>query len=420
MNYQECLAYLDRLGNEVLGMKLGLDTIRGLLEALGSPHRSYPAVVISGTNAKGSVARFLASLCGAAGIRTGLFTSPHLVRVEERIRVGGLEIPPQDFAATLSQVVEAARQTSLARPPTYFETLTATAFLYFQQRKVDLAVLEVGMGGRLDSTNVADRLLSVVTPVGYDHLQYLGKSLRQIAGEKAGIFQPGRPALSAPQRPVVRQVLEQRAGELGCPLTLLSPEAISLLDSRDGRYRFHFRDMEFDLQVYGEFQAGNAALAVEAFLMLEPFTGKVSSTIVQEAIRCTRTPGSLQRLTDSPCVFVDGAHNPDAAEKLSAFVLRHTPPPRTLVFGIMKDKQWKRVLRLLEPCFERIYLTRVASRRAAEPKLLQRFCRRGVPVVPPMEAYRRALGEASTVVVAGSLYLAGEVLREFSPKPENA
>ena len=219
MNYRESLHYLRQLGDEVLTMKFGLSTMRSLLAALGDPHRSYPAVLIAGTNGKGSVARFLGSILRADGICCGLFTSPHLIRVEERFRVDGESIPESDFANCLTEVVRTVRTLELPCHPTHFETLTALGFLYFARKRVSIAILEIGMGGRLDSTNVADPILSILTSIGYDHQKYLGNSLGEISREKAGILRPATPAIVAPQIPEVQTRLLSASREAGAPCT---------------------------------------------------------------------------------------------------------------------------------------------------------------------------------------------------------
>ena len=269
MDYDECLAYLDRLGNEVLTMKFGLETIRRLLESLGDPHLKYPSVLIAGTNGKGSVASFLNSVSTAAGIRNGVYTSPHLLRPEERIVVDDLPVRPQVLAACLSRVVETVDPLKLPSHPTYFEILTATAFLCFVEQGVELAILEVGMGGRLDSTNVVDPVLSILTPVGLDHQTFLGATLEAVAGEKAGILHEEQLALMAPQRSEVRQVLVSEAASKKVELTELDASTIQCRGSADGKYTFGFHGAEYTLSMCGRHQVENAALAIQAFELLE-------------------------------------------------------------------------------------------------------------------------------------------------------
>jgi len=422
MNYDESLDYLDRLGNEVLTMKFGLETIRTLLESLGRPHLKYPSILIAGTNGKGSVACFLNSVCSASGIRNGVFTSPHLIRPEERIVVDDTPVKPEVFAGCLTRVVEAVGQLGLPSHPTYFEILTATAFICFVEQEVELAVLEVGMGGRLDSTNVVEPLLSILTPVGLDHQKFLGKTLESVAGEKAGILREGQLALTALQKPEVRQVFVSEAAAKKVELVELDASAIDCLDSTDGKYRFGFHGVEYRLSLCGRHQVENAALAIQALELLAGRGISVSGSSMVKGIEEAHCDGRIQILSRNPTIVLDGAHNSDALGNLVAFLSEHTREPRTLVFSIMKDKEMASVGELLEACFQDIYLTSVDSPRAASLEALQSLLPSGVPAADPLSAYYQALkSSAETIVVAGSFYLVGEILRSLeleNPKPE--
>ncbi len=411
MTYAECLDYLQRLGNEVLTMKLGLETIRLLCERLGGVHRAFPAVVVAGTNGKGSTARFLAAAASAGGLRTGLFTSPHLVRVTERIHVDGEEITPEDFAAGFSRVVESLSGGSIAAHPTFFEMLTATALLHFARRRVDLAVLEVGMGGRLDSTNVVDPVVAVVTPIGLDHQQYLGATIPLIAREKAGIMRRGAPTWSAAQVPEAAAVLQETARELGTTVQFVTGRESGPIQQEDGRCRFVLDRVEFRLAAAGRFQVDNAVLAARAVSELVRIGHRLDPQAVAAGIGRVQVPGVLQILEGSPRIYLDGAHNPHAAMRLADFVSTWAGRPRHLVFGIMADKDIAGVLRLLEPHFDRVVLTRVRSPRAADPwQIRQQWCPRAEVQEDSAAALDRACQDAAAVVVAGSFYLAGEVL----------
>lgn len=411
MNYVQCLAYLKKLGDEVVTMKFGLETIRALLEALDNPHLRYPAVLIGGTNGKGSVARYLSSICTACNIRNGLYTSPHLIRVEERFVVDQEMIDSDRFAYHLSRVVDAIQKLERSFHPTFFETLTAVAFLYFQEQEVELAILEVGMGGRLDSTNVVDPLLAILTPVGLDHQRYLGETLEEVAFEKAGILVRAQSALTARQRPQVQQVFQSQAVKDNVELRELDFSAIRSSPSSDGKYAFRFRDMEIHLPLYGQHQVENAALALQAAETLGQSGFSVSASCMRQGIEETLWMGRIQVFGSDPQVVLDGAHNVDAAKVLVNFLDHHTQAPRALVFAMMGDKKIVSVLEILEASFERIYLTRVDSPRAAALKELERLCPSGIAVADPYVAYRQALASpVATVVAAGSLYLVGEIL----------
>lgn len=411
MTYTECLSYLQRLGNEVLTMKFGLETIRKLCQQLGDVHLAFPAVVVAGTNGKGSTARFLAAAATAGGLRTGLFTSPHLVRVTERIHVNGSEILPEDFAASFSTVVEKVAGGAVPAHPTFFELLTATALLHFARAQVDLAVLEVGMGGRLDSTNVVEPVVSVVTPIGLDHQQYLGATIPLIAREKAGILRRGVPAWSAPQLPEAAAVLETVAGELGTTLHFVTGREADGIHEDDGRCSFCLDGVAYRLATSGRFQVNNAVLAARALRELGKIGLRVDPEAAATGMGGVRVPGVLQVLEGTPKMYVDGAHNPDAALRLADFVSAWVGRPRHLVFGIMADKDVGGVLGPLEPLFDRVVLTRVRSPRSAEPGLVrQRWCPRAEVREDSMTALEHARRDAAAVVVAGSFYLAGEIL----------
>jgi dihydrofolate synthase/folylpolyglutamate synthase len=416
MNYSQCLTYLEKLGDEVLTMKFGLETIRALLEALDNPHLKYPSLLIGGTNGKGSVARFLNSVCTACKIRNGLYTSPHLMGVEERFVVDQSPIDSERFAHHLSRVVDAIQGLKRSFHPTYFETLTAVAFLYFLEEEVELAILEVGMGGRLDSTHVVDPVLAILTPVGLDHQEFLGDTLEKVAFEKAGILGRAGAALMAPQRSRVKQVFQSEAVRNEVELQELESSAIQGLESSDGKYAFRFHEMKIELPLYGRHQVGNAVLAMQAAEILGQSGFSVSGGCIRKGIEDTRWPGRVQVFGTDPQVVLDGAHNLDAAQALFDFLDQHTQAPRALVFAMMSDKDIASVLEILGPGFDRIYLPRVNSRRSASIEQLEQLCPSGVAVADPFDAYQQALAfAASTVVVAGSFYLVGEILSHNEP-----
>ena len=410
MDYSECLAYLRRLGDEVLTMRLGLEPFRALLGQLDHPQRRFPSVVVAGTNGKGSVTRFLGSIMSCCGLRTAVFTSPHVIRLEERFVVDGKPISRREFAACFSQVAETIRQAELRFHPTYFETVTATAFQYFARCRVDLAILEVGMGGRLDSTNAVDPRLSVITRIGLDHQAQLGNTVEEIAVEKAGVLRPGAPVLLSPQREGVRRVLGERAAHVGAAVHDLDLPALRPLEERQGRYSFSFRGTKYRLGVHGKHQVENAGVAIQASEILERLGFDRHGTGVREGVEKAGSLGVLQKIEGRPEVYLDGGHNRDAVANLAAFLQAHTSPPRSLVFGIMRDKDIEVVLGLLSPLFERIYFTSFRSARVAAPQRLTEVCPRGLAVPDPVRALNRALEAGATTVVAGSFYLVGEIL----------
>jgi dihydrofolate synthase/folylpolyglutamate synthase len=419
MDYAECLQYLRGLGDEVLTMRLGLGPFRTLLGQLAHPHLQFPSVIVAGTNGKGSVTRCLGSIMSSCGVKTAVFTSPHVLRLEERFAVDGEAITPQEFSQCFSSVAEAIRNSDLRFHPTYFETVTATAFLFFARRQVDLAILEVGMGGRLDSTNVVDPQLSIITRIGLDHQAQLGGTVEEIAVEKAGVLRSGAPVLLSPQRKEVRQVLGEQAGHVGAPVHDLDLRELHPSEDRQGRYSFFFRGTKYRLGVYGRHQIENAAMAIQASQLLQSqgFSGDDSG--VRKGVEAAWSPGVVQKIEGNPAVFLDGGHNRDAVGSLADFVREHIPPPRSLVFGIMGDKDVEVVLGILAPHFEQIYLTTFNSARVADSQRLTAACPHGVLESDPLRALSRALQTGADTVVAGSFYLVGEILAGIEEKKVN-
>ncbi|RPI28475.1 MAG: bifunctional folylpolyglutamate synthase/dihydrofolate synthase [Acidobacteria bacterium] len=413
MDYEESLRYLDRLGNEVLSMKFGLETIRTVLGALGNPQDEFPSILIAGTNGKGSVACFLSNILSSGGLRTALYMSPHVVSIEERFQVSGHQIAPPDFAECLTEVARATESIGPEYRPTYFETLTAAAFLHFVRSRVEIAVLEVGMGGRLDSTNVVDPLLSVITPVGLDHQAQLGANIEQIAAEKAGIIHPLRPVLVSPQTPEAYRVIRARAEAVAAPLHELETGEIVVKAAGRGVYSLSYHGVSATLRLPGRHQTMNAALAIRAVELLSPGLG-VNQSAMADGIRRAEIPGRIQKIGEDPLVFVDGGHNRQAADNLMQFLTAHTPEPRSLVFSMMRDKEIAEVAAILRPAFDRVFVSEMKSPRAAPmARLLEAFPEATV-ARDPIQAIEAAKTSSATIVVFGSFYLAGEVLRKAS------
>ncbi|RPJ60821.1 MAG: bifunctional folylpolyglutamate synthase/dihydrofolate synthase [Acidobacteria bacterium] len=413
MRYSECLHYLNRLGHEIPAAKSGLDNIRTILQALGDPQHSYPSILIAGTNGKGSVAAFLSAILTACGLRTGLYTSPHLISADERIALDGQSITPEAFADCISRTAELIQKLDFPCHPTFFETMTAAAFLYFAETKVDLAVVEAGMGGRTDSTNILEPVLSVITPISIDHQQYLGETLEEIAYQKAGIIHPQGMVISSKQRPEVQFVLEQEAKKQEALLWYADDNAAAITDSADGRFSFTFRGSTFAPMLYGRHQVLNAVLAISTANQLKEVGYPIPIAAFSEGVNRASIPGRLQKICDSPAVFLDGAHNDEALTKLAEFVCVHTRKPRSLVFATMGDKRFSSLLDRLAQCFDTIYLTHPSSARAAQPDQLMAIFPNGIWVEKPVEALKLAKQNAETVVVTGSLYLVGEILASY-------
>ncbi len=391
------LAWLEALGPQ--RMRPGLARTRALLDALGSPDGSFRPVLIGGTNGKGSTAAGLAAILHAAGVRTGLFTSPHLVRVTERVRLLEEDVPAPllDDALALVAAVSGPGE----QGPTYFEALTVAAFELFRRARVEIAVVEVGIGGRLDATNVLEPVLSLVTNVGSDHLDVLGPTLADVAREKAGIFRRGAPALAGTEGSPAeaRAVLRAEAARVGAELLEVSPS---------GRW-----DGVFPLE--GRHQRANAALAAAAATRLEP----LDDAAVAAGLPRTRWPGRLQRLPrpGRRDLILDGAHNPDGARALAAWLDSEGLAGRVdLLFGVMADKDVEGIFGPLAARARRVVFAAPPSPRAAAPgarkaRLGRTDARTAASVAEALAALDAGGEGAPPVLVAGSLYLVGEVLR---------
>lgn len=425
-----CREFLDHL--QVQGIKLGLGNIRVLLAELGDPQESFPSVHVAGTNGKGSVSAMLASILSRHGFRVGLYTSPHLVKVEERIRIADRLIDGADFCRLLNvirrRIEKLLKNGRLSAHPTFFEVLTGLAFLYFREKGVDIAVLEVGMGGRFDATNIVTPLVSVITSIARDHEEYLGKGLRRIAREKAGIIKPGVPVVCGCEKGVARAVIGGRARALRAPLrgVFNFPGRFRAARTASG---YHFQ-LDTGREVYrfspalrGLHQGWNAALAVAAAETIADVWKPLVSGKIVAGIEGARWPGRLELVSRRPDVILDGCHNEEGAQALARYMRDFVPGRPVLVFAVARDKPVRKMADHLFPLARRIILTRFPSPRALDPykisKMLPAF-RKKLTVEPdPVKAVRRALtetGPQGTVVVAGSLFLVGEVkrLRLFS------
>ncbi|MEA2600812.1 MAG: dihydrofolate synthase / folylpolyglutamate synthase [Acidobacteriota bacterium] len=418
-------AVLSRL--EWLGIKLGLERARDLLVRMGEPQRRFPSVLVAGTNGKGSTASFLAAMARAAGYRTGLYTSPHLETVEERLRIDGRTIESGRLGAILADLVGLAERET-GTPPTYFEAVTLAAFRWFAEERVDLAVVEVGLGGRLDATNLADPVLSLITPIGFDHREFLGDTLAAIAREKAGILRSGRPALVWIEDAEPAESVRQVAGEVGADLRFASNEVrVEAVEPRgwEGqriRLATPIRDYDLEIPLLGDHQAKNLGLAVRAAELLSGLGWeRLGSRAIAAGAAACRWPGRLEpvELPDGCRVLLDAAHNADGAAVLAQFLDR-LERPADLLFGVLADKDYGEMLPRLAARARTIVLTRPASPRAKDPvELLPLLAgRENIQVEPdPGRALDRALAHplmpGEVLVACGSIYLVGEVRKRL-------
>jgi dihydrofolate synthase/folylpolyglutamate synthase len=433
------------LGHELAGTpshKFDLAHMRTLLGALEDPQTRFPSVLIAGTNGKGSTAATLASILRASGLKTGLYTSPHLIRLNERIRINGEAIDDDVFASWHGKVDSAAEkllaENMLPWHPSFFEMMTAIAFSHFAQERIELAVLEVGMGGRLDATNVMDPRISVITDISLDHQKYLGNTVREIALEKVGILRAGGTLVTLPQSPEANDVIGNAAMQLGARaisavpyVPPVSPASARYLESAVYRYPLEVRGelIHVETSLVGRHQLRNTALAVATAeeLHAQGFQGITPSTI-ERGIRETRWPGRLQVIpatVDSSEIVLDAAHNPAGAWALRAAIAeRFGDRTPVMVFGAMQDKAIAEMTEILFPLAERVVVTPVGNPRSATAQSIQDAARRTgteIESAPsPSEALRRARELATNgtpIVVTGSIYLIGEIMRELGIRP---
>jgi dihydrofolate synthase/folylpolyglutamate synthase len=454
MTYETAVARMFALGHELAqapSHKFDLAHMRVLLQALGNPERCFPSVLIAGTNGKGSTAATLDSILRASQLKTGLYTSPHMVRINERIRINGEEIDDDDFASLHTEVDRAAEKLvengELPWHPSFFEMMTAIAFQHFARQRVDLAVLEVGMGGRLDATNVVEPRVSVITDISLDHQKYLGNTLSEIAREKVGILRSAGVAIALPQQPEANDVIGNTILELGSRavnavpyVPPVSPASAQYLvpstqngeknDSKFAKkyiYRYPLAVMGGEILVetslVGRHQLRNVALAIAASVELnQQGFDSITAKSIESGIRETRWPGRFQvtaAQAEWPEMVIDVAHNPAGAWALrSALSERYEDRPLIFVFGAMRDKAISEMTEILFPLAERVIATQPENPRAATAQEIQQAAIRTGVVVEAIEDVRQALERArllakpgTVIVVTGSIYLVGEVMR---------
>ena len=422
--YKQSLDYL--YGLEKFGMIFGLTQVERILEAIGNPHREVQAIHIGGTNGKGSTAAMMASILQKEGYRVGLYTSPHLIRFTERIKVNGKEIEKEEVAALTGWMRERIEASGITPPFTFFDFTTAMALLYFKQRMVDLAVLEVGLGGRLDSTNVVDPLISIITNIAKDHEEQLGKSILKIAGEKAGIIKKGRPLITAATQPQVLRLFSKVCREKGAPYFRVGKE-FQYVQSGEGKFNYeglHRKLWSIYLNLLGFHQIINATTALGATEVLEDLGYTVSNDAMIEGLKEVEWPGRLEMVCFSPRVVLDGAHNPAGALVLKESLKKEFQYHHLiLLIGMMKDKDIESVLHLLAPRANHLILTRPHIDRAAPPTSLKKALgqkgKRAEIIEDLKEAIDKGLAmtkEEDLLCITGSLYTVGEARAYFHPR----
>jgi dihydrofolate synthase/folylpolyglutamate synthase len=409
--------FLDSL--ELVGIKLGLDQIRALTDRLGRPQDRFRSIVVAGTNGKGSVTAMIERGLRAAGIRTGRYTSPHLVHLEERFAVDGAAASEQAVDAALERVRAASR--SLTSPPSYFEATTAMAFEIFRDAAVEIAVLEVGLGGRLDATNVVDPVAVAITAIDFDHQAYLGHTLEAIAREKAGVIKPGCLAVLAGNPPAVRAVVEAACARVTARLVYAPEGAPSAASIADGLTTLSLRTPrgtyeKVRLGLRGRHQVDNAITAVRLLEELTPGGRAIPAGAIRTALEDVEWPARLELIRwKGHGILIDGAHNPGGVRALAGYVQETYGRKLPAVIGIMGDKEIDDMIAGFARVASHFVFTAAASARAASPEDLTRVAAGVAPDVPaiavasPSESLRHAMSLGDPVIVAGSLYLAGEI-----------
>ncbi len=419
MNYEQTCAYLNDLIKS--GIKLGLENTSRLLTALGNPQLKVPTIHIAGTNGKGSTAVFTESILRSAGYKTGLYTSPHLHDFRERIQVNRQEIFPEQLAQVATCVRQACEQESISA--TYFEVATAMAFLHFSQSECEWNIIEVGMGGRLDSTNLCKAQVSVITSISKDHENSLGQSLEAIAGEKAAIIKPGGTVIAGKNRNEVCEVIEARARKEECPTLFLGRDFKirgRTWNNHNQTFDWSSPDLSFqklEISLMGKFQVQNAALAVAAAQQaVKSQKTELSEHCLREGLKNARWAGRMEVVETGPLVLLDCAHNPDSVKKLTDAIREHFRFDKCrVVLGIMQDKDLPQIAEIIGSFADEVYITRPRIERSADPLNLFKLLQISNKVIEIIDEIQYALhtaknrsGPRDLIVVTGSVFTVAE------------
>lgn len=395
------------------GINLGLKNIQTLLANLNNPQNNYPIIHVAGTNGKGSVCAYLSAILTEAGYQTGRYTSPHLIDWTERITINEIPIPNRDLEKHLLQVKQAINPEN---SPTQFEIITAAAFLYFAEKKVDIAIIEVGLGGRLDATNVCEKtLLSIITSIGLDHTEMLGPTLAHIAFEKAGILKPQTPSIIGKIPPEAKQVIQQKISQLNCPVTWIEPATPHPTKPNTAIYK----NLEYSLPLAGDIQLINSAIAIETLLNLKQQGWKITQKNIIQGITKTRWPGRIQWVKwQENQILIDGCHNPENALALRRYLNSQKITSINWVIGMMARKDHQGIFQALLQPHDRLYVVPIPDSGSAQPEQLLNLAKTLCPDLAETQHFsdlKSALNTAikhldKTTVLCGSLYLVGHFL----------
>jgi dihydrofolate synthase/folylpolyglutamate synthase len=402
------------------GIKLGLDKTNFYLEKLGRPHFKYPSILVAGTNGKGSVCKALGKILEFSGYKVGLYTSPHLIDVRERIKINEENISEEEFNENIMILKKIIEKQPVHMYPTYFEALTIIAFLYFYKKKIDILVCEVGMGGRFDATNVLPSFIEVITKIGLDHTEFLGKTYREIANEKSGIIKEKTIVLSAKQEKEAKEVIIKKAKDRNSEILIYGDDFKGRLlnISPEGMiFNFYGREKIKNLKtlLLGIHQIENLSIAIETSLILKEKGYKIEEENIKRAIENVKWPCRFQILQKNPYIIVDGAHNVDGIKNLMKNLKKIFPDKKfSFLVGILKDKDYKNMVKILQKYTENIIFTKPNSERAIEPEILKEIVnnKKNVRIIEePKKAYEFIKKTEENWLIFGSLYLAGEILQ---------
>jgi dihydrofolate synthase/folylpolyglutamate synthase len=419
MNTLSPLEFLDSLSD--FGIKLGLDKTIYYLEKLNNPHCKFPSILIAGTNGKGSVCKTLSKILQASGYKVGLYTSPHLVDVKERIKINEKEIGEAEFIEEIDHLRKIIEKQPYHLYPTFFEALTIIAFSYFYKNKIDILVCEVGMGGRFDATNVLPSFIEIITKIGLDHTEFLGKTYREIANEKAGIIKEKTVVLSAKQNKDAMSVIKKKVKDKKSKLFTYGEEFEGKLISfsPDGKMLFDFKGEErlknLETDLIGIHQVENLSIAIQTSLLLKEKGYRIKEEKIRNALKNINWKARFQILQKNPYIILDGAHNVDGVKNLMKNLKMLFPNKKfNFLVGILKDKDYKNMIKILQKYTDHIIFTKPNSERALEPEILKELVnnRKKVEVIEsPQRAYQFIKKTNKNWLIFGSLYLAGDILK---------
>ena len=402
---------------EHFGMKLGLETITKLLHLLNNPQNKIKCIHIAGTNGKGSTTAYITQILQEGGYTVGMYTSPHLVKFNERIRVNGQEINDKDIIKLTKKIKEVCEKNDLN--PSFFECATALAFLYFVEKKVDFAIIETGMGGRLDATNVIHPLMSIITNISFDHQKHLGSTLEKIAVEKGGIIKENGLVLTGDRNISIIKIFKKISEKKNAKFFTLNHNYRTIKSNLRG-VSFTFNNNKYSIKLLGEHQVTNACLAIQGIFLLHQ-QGEINLSLsqIRQGLLKTRWPVRLQILKKKPLVLLDGAHNVAGMRTLKKFV-KNIENRKILVLAIAKDKEISEMVKLIVPLFERVILTQGNYKPASLDTLEKWIEPYGIPITKikdPVKAVEKALSlvkKEDFILITGSLYMVGDVLARFS------